>query len=291
MPDFPNLIANLLIDGAALGAALFLVAAGLCFRIGPGKGLNLAQGIFPVLGAAFYMELDARLGLFYPSTLMLSLISVIVVALVVERLVYRPLEGAALWVRAFVTLALAAAVSVLAALWHGPGLIDLPNPPGGNGRIGLAGVSLSERSLLLVGVAAALLAVLRQAIRTTSTGIAYRALADAPQTASALGIRPGRTQAFFFALSAGLAATGGILGYQVLALSHDFALRALPILLVIGLGAAGSLAQGFVIAMMLGLAMSVFPEASAPSHAPALTLAIILVLALLSLSHRASAAK
>jgi branched-chain amino acid transport system permease protein len=87
----------------------------------------------------------------------------------------------------------------------------------------------------------------------TRFGIWLRAAVDHASTAATLGIPIRLVQCASFAVGAGLAATGGVLGAELMPLEPYYALKYLVlVLVVVAVGGMGSIAGSLVAALALG---------------------------------------
>jgi len=179
--------------------------------------------------------------------------------IVVERVVMRPLYGAATSIRLAVTLGLLLVLVALAgAVWNPTtNTYDTPELLSGN-PISVAGITLSWEQLITVGVAIAVAVFLRVFFRRTRTGVAMRAVVDDPGLASLSGAPSGRIAAYAWMIGVMLAGLGGIL----LAPSvQGMNIQTLTQLVIYGYAAAvvgrlRSLPMTFLGAMILGVANS-----------------------------------
>jgi branched-chain amino acid transport system permease protein len=87
----------------------------------------------------------------------------------------------------------------------------------------------------------------------TRFGVWLRAAVDNPDAASSLGIPIRVVQCVTFAVGAGLAAVGGVLGAELMPLEPYYALKYLVlVLVVVAVGGMGSVAGTLVAALVLG---------------------------------------
>ena len=209
-----------MINGLALGSILALIALGYTMVYGILRFINFAHGDVFMLGAfaGFYLAPKIATMLPMPSianglvVMFLSMIICAVIGIVIERLAYRPLRRQP----KLTVLITAIGVSLLieytcqnsrvfgAAPKSFPALI--PSYP-----VQLGGLSLNSNQIIVLGVTLALLAALRFVVLKTKIGMAMRALAFNPESASLMGINTDVVISFTFGLGSALAGAAGIL--------------------------------------------------------------------------------
>jgi branched-chain amino acid transport system permease protein len=182
-----------------------------------------------------------------------------VLGVVVERVVMRPLYGAATSIRLAVTLGLLLVLVALAGTIWSPTANTYNTPELVNGNpVSIAGITLSWEQLITVAVAIAVAIFLRVFFRRTRTGVAMRAVVDDPSLASLAGAPSGRISAYAWMIGVMFAGLGGIL----LAPSvQGMNIQTLTQLVIYGYAAAvvgrlRSLPMTFLGAMILGVANS-----------------------------------
>jgi branched-chain amino acid transport system permease protein len=201
-----------LIDGISLGAIYGLVAIGIGLVFGVMRLVNFAYGELITLGGYTLAYLNGQ----PPAVAILTCFgAVIALALLQERVVFRPLRGATP-----VTMLVASfAVSFLLQAVY---LMAFRGAEGQQGKIvgTLGGLNnavaigrLDIRWILIVSVAAGLglLAATALVLNRTSIGLHMRAAAADFRTARLLGVRANRVIGFAFLLSGILAASVSVL--------------------------------------------------------------------------------
>ena len=203
--DLVGLIAFNVVTGIA---TLVLITLGLGVIYGMMRIINLAHGEFMMLGAyTAVTAVDAGINLWI-AMLVLPPLVVGFIGLVVERTIIRFLYGRmmdtmlATW---GISLGLIGLVTTL----YGNVVRAVPTPVG-SFEIGRYGASLF--SLVIVGVALAVLVALLVLLRATKFGLVLRATMQNPRMSAAMGVAPGTVYMATFALGAGLAGlAGGVL--------------------------------------------------------------------------------
>jgi len=244
---------QLTFTGLSNGMVYALVAVGFVIIYKASDVINFAQGEFLLLGAYLAYAFIAQIGLPWSIGVAATMIAALLLGLVVERFVLRPLIGEPIISMIMVTIGLS---SVLKALVNGiwgaapksfP--VFLPSTP-----INIAGVVVTEDRLLTIVLAGVLLALLTLFFRKTKDGIAMRAIADDQQAALSMGISIKRVLAVAWAMSAAAAAVGGIMVANLVGVSHDISyvgLRVFPVVILGGLDSIpGAIVGGAVIGLL-----------------------------------------
>ncbi len=248
-------LAGVLFDGLAYGMLLFLIAVGLSVTLGLMGFINLAHGVFAMLGGYLLVELGGRVGLGFLACLPLAFLGSAAASLVVERLLFRRVYRRPHLAQVLLTVGVIF-VSVAAAtrLW-GPGQQPVVLPAWLETQVALGGLELPSYRLFLLGCGALITLALVFGLERTRFGARVRASVDSPATAEAMGIHVDRVFQLTFALGSGLAGLGGALGVNVLGLDPYFPLKYLAyFLLVVVVGGPGSVLGTLLAALLLGLA-------------------------------------
>src|SRR6202044_1821005 len=153
-------------------------------------------------------------------------------------------------------------------------------PPWLSGQIELGFRDFPTYRSFLIGAGAALMTGLWLGLERTQFGAQIRAAVDNRRMAQSVGINTSSLFTWTFALGSGLAALGGALGAEILAIEPAYALNYLvDFLIVVSVGGLGSITGPFLAAVLLGVADTAFkyllPEFGA-FFIYALTLVILL---------------
>ena len=209
MVDVNTLVA-VAIDGIGNGLLLALLGVGITLVFGLGELLNLAQGIFAVLGALVALEIVER-GVPLPAALVLSIAAIAIFSLVVDRgllsSVYKSEGDERIMVGIFVTLGLTLAIEGLLFVYR-PYRFTLPYDVD---SVQAFGTFIRGASLLNILVASVVIAALFVFLRRTYLGNAARTITQDEVGASLCGIDTRRMRTIIFVTSAALAAVAGLL--------------------------------------------------------------------------------
>jgi branched-chain amino acid transport system permease protein len=108
--------------------------------------------------------------------------------------------------------------------------------------------------VLLIATGVAIFVTLLLVIERTSTGMRIRATVDNRAMAEAVGIDTKRLFSVVFAAGSALAAIGGGLGGDMIAIAPGYPLENLPyFLIVVSIGGLGTVSGPFIAALLLGI--------------------------------------
>ncbi len=201
-------LAQNLIDALALGSLYALIALGVTVVYTVMGMMNFAHGEFIML-AAYALFVLAELP--FVAALVGALAIGILVAIVAERVAFRPVRGADLSAQLVTSLAVATILqsSVTAAVNARPQSVASPAFVGDSTQLGA--VSVPNLEFLTLGLTAVVLVALGWLLYRTRAGLAMRAAAENFEMARLLGVRANRVIGLSFAISGALAAAVGVL--------------------------------------------------------------------------------
>jgi branched-chain amino acid transport system permease protein len=249
----------MLIDAMSLGALYSLLALGIALLFGIMNLINFAYGELLMIGGYALVLLAATA---VPVMLLATFVIVIVAALLMDRIAFKPVRSADPTTLLITSFALSYLLQNVAIMVFG----SLPRTTGvGSGlnhSFEIAGVAISRLDLTVIGVSAALIAGLVFLIRGTSIGIQMRAAAEDFEMARLLGVNADRVIAVTFAI-AGLLA--GVAGFFLVArsgsVSPEFGVSAVLIAFIATIvGGLGSLPGAVLAGFSLGIVTVAFQE-------------------------------
>ncbi len=258
-------LASILMDGIAYGMILFMISVGLSVTMGLMRVVNLAHGGFAMLGGAFTHWAMAEAGLPFVPAAVVGLLAVMVLSVPMERVLYRPIYRMGELPQVLATIGITFIMIASVNLWLGSSLLSIRLPAAMSGAVDLGFRTLPTHRLYVLGAGVLVIVGLFVLIERTRFGIKLRAAVDHAGTAACLGIDTSRIFALTFALGAGLAALGGILGAELLPIDAYYPLRYMILFLtVVAVGGLGSITGSFVAALALGVldtaARYLFPD-------------------------------
>jgi branched-chain amino acid transport system permease protein len=205
-------------------------------------------------GGYITVTLMNRYGVPFGAALLLAFIVVALLSVVLERTLYARLYGAGELEQVLFTIGLVfMAVAVVRKIWGSlPQPITLPAAL--SGQIDLGFRSFPTYRSFLIAFSLTLILLLWLGIERTNFGARLRAAVDNRRMAESLGINTSRLFTLSFALGSGLAALGGGLGADILAIYPGYAMEYLVyFLMVVAVGGLGSIRGPFVAALLLGI--------------------------------------
>ena len=238
--------------GLLSGGVMALIALSFVL-IYKGTGVvNFAVGEVMMLGAYLYYAGTVTFKLSPWLAFGGALAAIAVLAVIVERLVLRPLSGQSAVSVLMATIGMASIIhGGVEAMWGGdtyttPGLI--PRTPITMGDILIPGAVLGNFAL-----ASVLMGAFIVFFRYSRTGITLRATASDPVTAATLGININYAQRITWALSGLVGTVAGVLIAGSAGLSPLLAGTALGVLAAIVLGGLDSILGAIVASLIVGL--------------------------------------
>jgi len=244
---------QLTVTGLSNGAILALAALGFVLIYKASQVLNFAQGQFLLIGAYVVWALTVDAGLHWAVAVGGAIVVAIVLGVVVERLVLRPLVGQPIIAVIMVTIGLAQVLGALVQMVWGTTPRPFPEfiP---SDAVEVAGARVGEERLWALGLAAAALVAFAVFFQRSRHGIAMRAVADDQQAALSMGISVRRVFALAWALAGVSAVVGGILVANLIGVSGDisgFGLLVFPVVILGGLDSVpGAVVGGAAIGLL-----------------------------------------
>jgi branched-chain amino acid transport system permease protein len=242
------------LHGLAFAMVLYLISVGLSVTMGLMGFVNLAHGVFAMLGGYVLTRLMSRYGVPFALALPAAAITCALVSIPLERLLYRRFYGGEELDQVLLTMGLIF-ISVAGAtyIW-GPLTQQLQPPAWLSGQVDLGFRHFPAYRSFLILCGAVLVTVLWLGLERTRFGAQIRAAVDNLRMAQSVGINTSRLFMLTFALGSGLAGLGGALAIAMLGLDPSFALTYLIyVLIVVSVGGLGSITGSFIAAMLLGV--------------------------------------
>ena len=254
MTDTLSAIVSIGFHGLAFAMVLYLISVGLSVTMGMMGFVNLAHGVFAMLGGYVVTSLMTRLGMPFAMALGAAAIATALGSLILERLLYRPLYGGDELDQVLLTIGLVfMSVASVTFVW-GPNPQPMHPPRWLAGEVDLGFRSFPAYRSFLIVCGAALVTVLWLGLERTRFGMRIRAAVDNLRMAQTVGINTSRLFTWTFALGSGLAGLGGGLGADLLAINPSYALDNLVyFLIVVAVGGLGSIRGPFVAALLIGV--------------------------------------
>lgn len=253
-------ILQILIQGLNMGLIYALAALGISLIWNATGLFNFAQGDLLTVGGYVMLSMFSHWALPYPFAFLFTVGVMGLAGYLLSQGYFFPMFSQGLHPDIIVigTIALTVLVQNGILLLWGPQAQRF-GAPLGDSPVHVGQVIIMPYYLWNIAVVVVLVALLQVFFKKSILGIAMRAVAQRPVTASLMGVRTNHLVALTFLLATGLAAVGGILIAPVIPLIPEMgglvALKAFAAVLIGGLGSfAGALIGGAIV----GIAEVVF---------------------------------
>ena len=246
---------TILFDGVAYGMLLFVLASGLSVTLGLMNFINLAHGVFAMVGGYMTALLMERAGAPFLATLPAAFIAPAILGMVLERTLYRRLYGASPLDQVLFTIGLVLMAMPIADFLLGAEARQVDVPAWLSGSLTLHGLGISRYRLFIIVVCSAVAAALQLFLVRTRFGAQLRAAVDDARVADGLGINVDRIFAVAFAVGSGLAGLGGALAADVVGgIDPAFPVKFLvTFLIVVTIGGSNGILGALFGALLLGV--------------------------------------
>jgi branched-chain amino acid transport system permease protein len=269
-----------IMQAVSLGGMYSLIAIGYTIIYGVLKLINVAHGDFFMLAGflavwlVLYKNLPLSIG--FP----LAVVATILIALIVERVAYRPLMHHKL--SAFTsTVALSMIIESSVVIFISPKARGFPRPAAFEGVFHVAGAAIPRVTPYIIVITILLFVLLYYLVNRTKMGIAMRALSKSTELVQLRGVKIGGILSFTFALSVGYASVAALL-YGLRYPAFDpfsgvaVGLKAFVGAVIGGIGSIpGALVGGFALGVTEIAFVSLFPHMTAFRDIVAYALMII----------------
>ncbi|OLU17186.1 branched-chain amino acid ABC transporter permease [Pseudomonas sp. PA1(2017)] len=237
-----------LIGGLLAGTMYSLVAIGFVLIYKASGVFNFAQGAMLLFAALTFVSLHEQ-GLSFALALAVTVLVMIIGALLIERLVLRPLVNRSQITLFMATLGLSFVIEGLAQGLMGAqvraldlGIEDIP--------LFVGEIMISQFDLVAASVSALLVVVLALLFNQTRIGVALRAVADDTRAALSLGINLNRIWQIVWAVAGVVGLVAGLLWGARQGVQFSLSLvvlKALPVLIIGGFTSIGGAIVGGLI--------------------------------------------
>jgi branched-chain amino acid transport system permease protein len=282
-----DVVLTLAVGGLMVGALYGLVGVTVTAMYRTTGTLSFAHGGFALISAYMYTGLACGKtanerctgeGTMSPWIIaLLSILTAVVVAVLVERVVIRPLANSSSVNRMIATVAVLSLSAGICLQLNGPLAKALPDkaqvlPQGG---FELAGVQIDWQRATIFALSILLVGVFVLVLRYTWLGLALRASGQAPDAARLMGVRPAQIARFNWAVAGLISGTAGVLVAPITVVnSGTFAFLMVKAIAACVIGGLVSMPLtflgGLVIGLMEGLTPHWFGAAGSPQIAIAL---------------------
>jgi branched-chain amino acid transport system permease protein len=273
------MLAQLLVNSLTLGSVYALTALGFAVIYRATQVVNFAQGEMMMLGAMLALILFRDFHLPYALVIVVSAGTCMALALLVERIAFRPLLGAP---QITVLLSTAAAAQIIRSgvrAFHGDDLGIFPAVVSMDSMT-VFGIRFTELNLLTIAVTAVTLAGFAYLFNRTSIGWAMRATAQNKRGAAIVGISVPAIFAETWVIAGGLAAIAGILLAPLIIVTPDMGVIANKGFVAAILGGFASLPGAVVGGLLLALAENLIGVYVTSAFKDVLVFALLILLLL-----------
>jgi branched-chain amino acid transport system permease protein len=247
-----NQFLNLTVYGLSEGAILSLAALGFVLIYKATSVINFAQGEFLLIGGYTVYAAFVVFQLPLVLAVLVGVAFAVVLGVLIERFVLRPLVGESAISVIMVTIGLAALLRAVVQLIFGTRPVAQP-PILPATTITLGGMSIPLSRVLVIVIAGLVLTAFTIFFRRSRHGIAMRAVADDQQAALTMGISVRRIFALAWVLAALSALVGGVLLGDITSVSGNLANFGLLVFPVVILGGLDSVPGTIVGGVVIGL--------------------------------------
>jgi branched-chain amino acid transport system permease protein len=277
---------QLVISGLVIGSIYSAVALGFVIIYKATRVVNFAQGELLMVGAyvcyAFLVQMHVPFGV----ALLLTIGFSMVLAMIIERLILRPMIGEPIISIIMVTIGLSLVLrSAVSVVWGTDILVYEPKlfP---QETIALAGMPVSLEFVWCFVLSIFLLAVFSVFFKYSKAGVAMRATAFNQQVAQSMGISVKYIFAMSWVISAVVSGIGGVLIGNINGINntlYHFGLKVFPATILGGLDSILGAALGGMIIGVLenlsdGLCNTYFGLSGVKEVAPYIILVVILMI-------------
>jgi branched-chain amino acid transport system permease protein len=263
-----------IVNGIGQGAILALIALGYTLVYGILRMINFAHGEVFMSGAFisfFFADAYLRSGFLnanpYAALAILLVVSVAtstLVAVLLERIAYRPLRNAPRLVPLITAIGASLFIANAFRGFFGPQPYGYPRPTILDGSVDLIGIPVAKVQLLVLFTAIVSMVALQLFVHRSKTGRSMRAVAEDSEIASLMGIDVNRIVVITFIVGGVLAGVAGLL-YALTFTQVQFTMGFRPGIAAFtaavlgGIGSIGGAALGgFVLGVLQAVGPSLF---------------------------------
>jgi branched-chain amino acid transport system permease protein len=271
------------VDAISLGGLYALIALGIALIFGVMGFINFAHGELIMVGGYVLVVMSPQP---FAVAIVATLAAVVVTALLMERVAFRPLREASPLTLLITSFALGLFLQSLARTTVGTVPRSVTLPDWISGSIDVGGVAMSKVAVAEIVVSLVLLSGLWLLLKKTDIGIQMRASAESFTTARLLGVHANRVIAISFAISGFLAGMVSLLfvaqiGVVTPTMGLGPALAGFVATVVGGMRSLGGAVLGGFLLGILTVSMDVVLPADMRSSRDAFVFGIVIVILLL----------
>jgi branched-chain amino acid transport system permease protein len=250
-----GVLLQVLFWGLYAGCIYILLATGLNLIFGVMKIVNFAHGEILMIGAYVTASLFFFTGINPYAIILLTMVTLVIVGIAIERLCFRPILGTSKLHEIFLSLGLIYVLQNGAALIWGDER-QVIRSPYQTVSINLGTFQLPMDYLIIIIVTIVILSGLYLFLQRTSTGRAIRATSQNRRGAMLVGINVERMDMISFGIGSALAAAAGTLWVVSGQVFNPYigSIPAIKAFAIIILGGLGSIPGAIIAGMLYGIA-------------------------------------
>ena len=263
---------DFLVFGISQGAIYAMIALGYTMVYGILRMINFAHGDIFMTGAFAgyfvavglnnigFVDNNPFLGLIIP--ILAAMLFAAGIAVLVERVAYRPLRNAPRLVPLIAAIGAAFFIEYAFRGFFGPGKYAYPSIKVLEGNWDILGINVLKVQVVVAVAAFIMMAILYSIVMFTKVGKAMRAVSENKDTAALMGIDVNRIIVFTFAIGASMAGAAGVL-FALVYRQIDFYMGFTPgvkAFTAAVLGGIGNIPGAMVGGLVLGIFESVGPS-------------------------------
>ena len=234
---------------------LYVISVGLSVTMGLIGFVNLAHGVFAMSGGFVFATVMGRLGVPFPLAILVAFLSIAILSVVLERLLYSRLYSAGELTQVLFCIGLIFVSMAVARLIYGDRAVPVFLPEYLRGQLRFLGRDFPTYRVFIIVFSFLIISGLWLTVERTRWGAMVRAAVDNRAMAQSVGINTRLLFMATFALGSGLAGLGGALGADILPVQWGYPLEHLVyFLIVVAVGGLGSLRGPFIAALLIGVA-------------------------------------
>ncbi len=252
MNDTWLVLAQLTLNGVAVGAIYALVALGIVLIYKATEVLNFAHGDLLVVSAFCAWGLIVVLGLPFWLALLLTVLVVALLAYALDALVIRRIVGQPQFAGVMLTIALAFMIRGLVSMGFGPESRNYPTP-WSNQTTHIGALAVADLQLMILAASLLVTLVLYGFFRFTRLGVAMQAASQNQLAAYLNGVQVKRVNSLVWALGGITAAVAGVLLAPITLVDISLWFVTLKALSALVLGGFGSVPGAIVGGLLIGV--------------------------------------
>lgn len=276
--SFPIALIQQILNGILTGSSYILIALGLTLIFGVYRVINMAHGVFFMWGAYFGYLFSTVGGLNPYLATCLSMGLTGLLGIVVERTIFRPLQGSAEWVLLVVGIGVYFTLENFGWIVQGPLPLHIHAYPT-QVVLRFFGLYVNCQNLIIAGTCILLLGLFAFVLRKTDIGRAMRAVSVNREAARLVGVNPDRISMLVFFLSGAFAACAGCLVGSLTSVNPAMGFRPqLIAFIIVVFGGMGSIIGSVVGAIVVGVMQNLIAWAVTPKFSYTITMLMLLLL-------------